>query len=751
MRVLLVLPGISPQAVAEGDLIAKADLDLLGKLTDRAGIEASAVLAVLAPEWHGNLKPKMAAVRAERPRMLAEIAASDAECIVVLGGPAARAILNKGVVPGIKDLRRKAHTVDGIDKPVYFTYSLEEAAVKPNLRRWIGMDLLAVATGKTESKLGDYVISTEPQAEFMAHVAGGGTITADLESYPGFDYEHPDARIRMCVVSHRTGWAQVVQATPDSRLPAWLVDVLENPHVRKAGSNIAFDVKWLRHFGINMQNYADTHVAEHVLDERTTGVDLKSLVLQYHESLGDYSAEMRALAQERGGMEYLSDEEMYSYAGGDGDGGITVYNKQLDRLRQQGLERPYELLMQMYPVLTDMTYNGAAIDMAENARLDAAYTAEIARLNEEIRATLGPINPRSNPQVTAALKDLVPDINLLWKRSGKVSESVAGEVLRREAQKHPAIGLLLDYRKRSKLHSTYVVGLRDHIKNGSIHPEFRMDVTETYRLSSRRPNGQNIPRNLKDELAPLNIKNQFVSRFPGGSIIECDESQIELRVAAMHSMDAGLIAAFQSGEDVHMQVAAMMFGVPVEQVTPELRQTSKTVNFRVLYAGGPKNLARALGIEQHQAALLIEQYFDRFSGMREYMARQRRKARADLHVRSAFGFLRRFDPPKAWNSMIGWGIERQAINSPIQTDAFMITGLGMVKLARKLQEAGARTKLILNVHDSVVADAPSDEAQAVAALMKECLENPDIEAWGVRLPVPLVADIKTGPSWGLAK
>jgi len=603
-----------------------------------------------------------------------------------------------------------------------------------------------------------------------AHTWNGPTIAFDLETL-GLDPWAPNARIRMASISHRTGWAQCIPANTDSTFPEWLVKILEDPRIRKVGSNISFDYKWMRRFGVEMQNFADTATAEHVICETSPSKSLKVLTLIYHENLGDYSAPIQDLIAQRGGnMDLLEDHEMYSYSAADSDASITVYNKQIQILEQKKLRPQYELLMELYQILPDISHAGACISLEENARLSAAYQEEISSLRTRLTEVFGPINVRSRPQLIKALKEVVPDVNLWSKKKVyqwngedltletalELSESTARKILEREAIKHRIIGTILEYRRREKLYSVYVEGLKGFARQAPggfwfVRPDFRTDRTETYRLASRDPNGQNIPRNLPANMSHLNIKDQFVSRFPGGVIGEVDQSQIELREGAMIADDASLMAAFITGGDVHSQVAATLYGKSIEQIDRDLRQTAKTLNFRIFYGGGPGGLARELGIEYMAAKRLIAQYFARFTGIAEYMERQKAAIKRDLQVVSRFGFPRRVVAPRSWESPEGWHLERQAINAPIQNGAFMITACGMIKAWHELRKRKMQTKMFLNVHDSAVFDSPAEEAEEAKQIFVRCFENPEVERYGVQLTVPLKVDYKSGSSWGKAK
>jgi len=788
-KAVFLLGSPTVAAAREGQTITDYDFNNLTRIAERANLDAEIVFAVQHEEFVGAKKPGMVAIRAERGRVVAEIAAIAPEIVLAFGPEAVKSLWNSGTAKA-KDLRRKPHKVGDVDADVFTTYSLAEASMKTGLTRWIGLDVMTAASGKYECKLGDYHVSTEMHEELIEwlKMPDEPIMTAravmskhrelicalDLETYPALDPWHPEARIRMAVISHRTGWAQVVPATADSRFPDWLVEIIGDPNIRKVGSNIKFDYRWLARFGVTMRNLGDTHTAEHVLDGNHPSKDLKSLTLQYHPTLGDYSADMRTMAAERGGMEHLKDEEMFDYAGGDGDASITVYNKQINLLTKRGLRQPYELLAKSQESLARIEMNGMCVDVDENRRLDKAYAEETSRLRERIQQQFdAPINPNSPKQLKEALLKL-PGINLLpnnikrriqtqrffdpdFMDSLDEFETTSKEVLQREVDKHPVLQDVLDYRRRAKLHSTYVTKFADSFVRQAdqwfVRSDYRTDVAQTYRLASRRPNLQNIPCNLPADMAHLNIKNQFISRWRdmGGMIGEFDLSQAELREGAMITGEPVLVEAFAAGRDVHKEVSARLLKIPAEEVTKPQRKACKTLNFMIFYGGGAPRLAAALGISENEARKMIANYFSEMSTLDHWMQEMRRSVHDTLVSKSRFGFERHFVAPAAgWDNPTGWGIERQAINHPIQNGACCFTLCGINRVFELLDLSDLYSLPICTVHDQIGWDIFPGEKEAVEELTKEAFENPRVEDWGVDMSVPMVLDSKFGINWGVA-
>ena len=756
---VFVLGHVSRNAAEEGTALSDADLMALDTLSTAAGVDAEVLLATEARVTWGK-KPGIRLIRAERDRLIADINKSAADFVVAFGPVAVAALWNKAGIKA-RGLREKLQSPPDVNKPVWVTFSLEELAMKPGLRHAIDSDLKRAVRGHSEVKWGQYDVQQDPNADLLEYLetASDPVVTVDLETYPGLDPYHPDARIRMAIISHRQGWAQVIQASPTSDLPDWFRRILGDGRILKVGANVRFDVRWLRRFGYEVNNTWCLEHQEHLIDENGGLHDLKSLTLQYHPSLGDYAEGQRDLvAKFKGDWAPIKDEEMYQYAGGDGDAGITVHHGQMAQIAKQGLERPLAVMRTWFPTISNIQIAGACVDMKENAALHERYADDMARLQAEIRGVLGPINPKSHVQLAKALQSVVPDIDLrafFSKKEDDDKYSTKAAVLRREASKHPVIGTVLQFRRRAAL-MNFVEAVKKnavfHHGQWYVHTSLRGDIAATFRHTSSNPNQQNLPKsNAEEDASHMNVKSQYISRFEGGEIMEGDESQLELREAGMISGDEVLFDAFASMMDVHTYLAGMMLGLPPDKVTKEQRGTMKSTNFHVLYGGGPRGLAQRLGCLLPVAQEHIEIFDDTFVGYRKWERGVRSQARADLVVYSRFGAPRRFIRPTSWKSPAGRRIMRQAGNAPIQSGASWLTNLGLVKTERLMRERGLRSVLFLTVHDSGVFDIYPGEKQAVLECAREGMEHPECEQFGVDLSIPLVVDFKSGPNWGTMK
>ena len=364
----------------------------------------------------------------------------------------------------------------------------------------------------------------------------------------------------------------------------------------------------------------------------------------------------------------------------------------------------------------------------------------IAALTDGIAGMMGErINLNSPKQLGEMLFDRM---KLPAPKKTKSGYSTSAEVLESLADEHPVCAKILQYRKYSKLRSTYIdslIDLRD--ENGRIHTRFDQVATATGRLSSNEPNLQNIP--VRTELG-REIRGAFIAR-EGWTLVDADYSQIELRVLAHISGDETMIAAFNAGEDIHARTAAEVYGVPIDQVSGAMRSASKAVNFGIVYGISDFALAKNIGVSRKEAREFMDRYFERYPGVKNYMEQSVKEGHEKGYAVTLMG-RRRYIPELASPNfnLRSFG-ERCAMNSPIQGTAADIIKLAMIRVSDELKRRGMKTRMILQVHDELILEAPLDEADAAAAVLKECMEGV------MRLNVPLRTDISTGGDWRACK
>ena len=300
----------------------------------------------------------------------------------------------------------------------------------------------------------------------------------------------------------------------------------------------------------------------------------------------------------------------------------------------------------------------------------------------------------------------------------------------------------MEYRELTKLRSTYLDALPKLIseRDGRIHTHFNQAVTATGRLSSSDPNLQNIP--VRTELG-RKIREAFVAP-EGGVFLSADYSQIELRLLAHLSGDEGLIAAFKSGEDFHAHTAAGVFGVAVEDVTPEMRSRAKAVNFGIVYGQQAFGLGQSLHIPMREAQEMIDRYYGAYPGVREYLDRTVAEAHKSGYALTMFGRKRHIPELNSSNVNLKRFGERTAMNHPMQGSAADIIKLAMIRVAQRLEEEDFAARMVLQVHDELDFECPNDEVERLSAMVAEVMDNV------VELKVPLIADVQTGPNWAIA-
>ena len=391
-------------------------------------------------------------------------------------------------------------------------------------------------------------------------------------------------------------------------------------------------------------------------------------------------------------------------------------------------------------VLACMERVGAALDSKHLASLAHDAGLEIERLRSAIYEAAGrEFNVDSPKQLSEVLFD---EIGLKPIKKNQRGYSTDAKVLKELSAEHELPGLVLEYREYAKIKSTYIDALPRMVAgDGRIHTSFNEMVTTTGRLSSSDPNLQNIP--VRTEFG-RHIRTCFVPLNDGEVFLSADYSQIELRLLAHLSGDEHLIDAFCSGEDFHARTASRVFGIPVEEITPELRSRAKAVNFGIVYGQQAYGLAQSLDIPFYEAKEMIDRYFEAYPGVRRYLDDVVAQAHADGYAVTLFGRRRYIPELKAKNpAQRGFG-ERTAMNHPMQGTAADIIKLAMRRVLDTLVEGGYQTRLLLQVHDELDLSVPEHEVEEVSELVKNIMESV------IELSVPLVADVSTGKNWAEA-
>ncbi len=413
-----------------------------------------------------------------------------------------------------------------------------------------------------------------------------------------------------------------------------------------------------------------------------------------------------------------------------------------EKLRERGMEPLYrELELPLTPVLAAMQHRGVLVDRDALAAYSERLGARLREIEAGVRELTGAEINLNSPKQLGEL--LFETLALPGGKKTKTGWTTDIDVLESLRGSHPVIPLVIEYRQLAKLRGTYADGLPRFISltDGRIHSNFQQLVTATGRLSSTDPNLQNIP--VRKSLG-AELRRMFVAS-PGCVLVDADYSQIELRLLAHIAHDEALLAAFARGEDIHRATAAAVAGIPPEEVTPAQRSAAKAVNFGIVYGISDYALAGQLGISRAAAKDYIARYFERYPGVRAYMENIRREAKEKGYVTTLFGRRRELPQLKSPNHNIRAFGERVALNTPIQGTAADIIKRAMLNVERRLRDENRAAKLILQVHDELIVEAPKEEAEAVTALLCEEMER------AASLDVRLSAEATRGENWYDAK
>lgn len=498
---------------------------------------------------------------------------------------------------------------------------------------------------------------------------------------------------------------------------------LADPDLPKVGYNIKPGLLALRRHGCEARGIAhDVAVAAYLLDPTRATYRLEDLAREQLqiELPAETPGDLAALAARAAALVKLR----------------PVMERRLD---ENGLAELFKTIeMPLVSVLASMEFAGVAIDRERLLAMGDEFAARLDELTAEIYRLAGQeFNINSTKQLGEIL---FGKLGLPVVKKTKTGFSTDAEVLEALAADHEIAAKLLEHRALAKLKSTYVDGLAALVNplTGRVHTTFQQTVTATGRLSSTDPNLQNIP--IRDELG-RRLRTVFV---PGGDdrvILAADYSQIELRILAHLSGDAYLTDSFLRDQDVHQRTAAEVFGVPLAEVTREMRARAKAVNFGIVYGISDFGLSRQLGIPRAEAARYIATYFERYSGVKRYIERTIAEARALGYVMTLFGRRRALPDINNRNRTVRQFAERTAINTPIQGTAADIIKLAMVNVDRRLRDRGLRSQMILQVHDELIFEVPTDEIETMKDLVRHEMESV------IALNVPLVVDVKLGPNW----
>lgn len=545
-------------------------------------------------------------------------------------------------------------------------------------------------------------------------------------------------------VKENEAWYVPVPADKEeaTKVVAHFSPALQNRKSQKIGQNIKFDMIVLRKYGVRVAGpLFDTMIAHYLLNpELRHGMDyLAETYLKYKPV--PISQLIGPKGKNQLCMRDVPLAQIAEYAAEDADVTLKLKNFFAPELKKAGIESLFfDIEMPLIYVLVEMEVTGVKLDTVALKQSSEELTAALNNLEKEIYELAGvKFNINSSKQVGEVLFEHLK-IEEKAKKTKTGSYSTSEDILEKMRSKHPVVGKLLEYRGLKKLLSTYIDALPELInpETGKVHTSFNQTVTATGRLSSTNPNLQNIP--IRDELG-REIRKAFIPDNEDCTFFSADYSQIELRIMAHLSQDEHMIEAFRSGADIHSATAAKIYGIPVEEVTGDMRRKAKTANFGIIYGISIFGLAERLNIPRAESKELIEGYFKSYPGIRDYMDESIRIAKEKGYVETIFKRKRYLPDINSHNAIVRGYAERNAINAPIQGSAADIIKVAMVRIYNRFEEEGLKSKMILQVHDELNFNVCQDEQEKVRQIVLEEMEN------AIQLQVPLIADCGEGKNW----
>ena len=529
-----------------------------------------------------------------------------------------------------------------------------------------------------------------------------------------------------------------------------LKPIFEDKRRPKVGHNAKYDMAVLHNAGVDVRGLQYDTMLGAFLIEPGPSVGLKKLAKSQLQIEMTEIEELIGTGKKQITMAQVPIADAASYAAADADVTLRLMRAQRPKLDELGLRKLLDTVdMPLVPVLLDMELAGVKIDAAFLGEMSARFEKRLKEIETEVYSLVGhDFNLNSPAQLADVLfgKLALKAPGERKTSTGKVS--VAADVLESMKGMHPAIDLILEHRQLSKLKGTYLDALPKLInpKTGRVHTSFNQTGAVSGRIASQDPNLQNIP--IRTELG-REVRRAFIVE-KGNVLIAADYSQVELRIAAHISRDPGLRAAFVAGQDIHRATAAKVLGMPPERVTSDQRSFAKRVNFGLLYGMGTLSLAQQAGISMKEAQQFVDAYFAGFPNIKKYIEETKRKAKVEGYVETLLGRRRYFpilqtqtrDPR---TNVMQRTAEREAINHPIQGTAADIIKIAMINIHRELIQRRLKARLLLQVHDELILEAPENEANKVVSLVRELMEGAYL------LDPPLKVEIGMGQNWDEVK
>ena len=518
----------------------------------------------------------------------------------------------------------------------------------------------------------------------------------------------------------------------------------EDDNIEKIGQNIKYDILVLKNYDIEVKGKLfDTMVAHYLINpELRHSMDymaqnyLNYKTISIENLIGPKGKNQKT-------MRDIDPKIVSEYACEDADITLKLRNILAKELKTNNLEKLFnDIEAPLIYVLADMEWSGVRLDLDKLADLSKELNIELINIEKEIIDMAGiDFNVNSPKQIGEVLFDKLK-ISAKAKKTKTGQYSTNEEELQKLKDTHPIIDKILDQRGLKKLLSTYIDAFPQMVNNktGKVHTSFNQTVAATGRLSSTNPNLQNIP--IRDARGKA-MRRVFIAD-EGSKFVSSDYSQIELRIMAHLSKDVNMIEAFNNNQDIHAATASKIFKVPIEEVTPEMRNKAKTANFGIIYGITAFGLSERLNIPRGEARDLIDEYFTMFPDVKKYMDDSINTAKENGYVETIYGRKRFLSDINSRNAIVRGYAERNAINAPIQGSAADIIKVAMIRIYNELKNRNLKTKMILQVHDELNFNVPTDELEEVKTLIVTEMEN------AFKLSIPLKTDIGVGDNWLIA-
>ena len=533
--------------------------------------------------------------------------------------------------------------------------------------------------------------------------------------------------------------AYFIEFSEPNKIQEWK-EIFENEEIKKIGIDLSKNYILLKQENILLKGISyDISIAAYILNPTNNKLDIESLMEQYLEidskeiiSKKDENQQQINLFDSMEQQDTKEKYELYVYS-------IAKIREKTSKELQEinCLELFNEIDMPTVEVLSDMQANGMYVDEKELNKFGEELTTKLEAITKIIYEMAGEeFNINSTKQLGEILFEKMK-LPVIKKTKSGYSTDV--DVLEKLKKEDPIIEQILEYRQLMKLNSTYVEGLKPYInpKTKRIHSFFHQTITATGRISSTEPNLQNIPTRFE-----LGKRVRKVFKPEEGKVyIDADYSQIELRVLASISGDEHMIQAFQEGQDIHKQAASKVFKTPIDEVTKEQRSNAKAVNFGIVYGISDFGLGEQLGIGRKKAKEYIDEYLEQYSGIKQFMTDITEMAKEKGYVETLFHRRRYIPELKSNNYMVRQFGARAAMNTPIQGTAADIMKIAMIKVYKEIKNRGLKSKIVLQVHDEMMIEAPISEKEEIQKILKECMES------AIQLKVPLIAEISEAENW----